>query len=178
VARVLRDAGLATVLLDLLSPAEALVDDITRHHRFDVELLADRLGIAIDWLIRQPDTATLPIGLFGSSTCAGAALVVAAERPGDVAAIVSRGGRPDLAGRSLPKVTTPTLLIAGAHDEIVIALNEEARAAMHADVRLQIVPGASHLFEEPGTLERVADLTRDWFVAHVGRAARLRSHSA
>lgn len=178
VAHVLRGSGLATLMLDLLSPAEAQVDDITRHHRFDIDLLAERLGVAIDWMKHERDTAGLPIGLFGASTGGGAALVVAADRPDDIAAVVSRGGRPDLAGRSLRLVKAPTLLIVGGHDDIVLALNEEARAAMQSDVRLQVIPGATHLFEEPGALEHVADLARDWFLAHVGRAARRRSHSA
>jgi dienelactone hydrolase len=175
VARVLRDAGLATLLLDLLSPTEALVDDITRHHRFDVELLADRLAGAIEWLDAQRETAGLSVGLFGAGACGGAALVAAAKRPDRIAAVISRGGRPDLAGRSLAKVEAPTLLIVPEHDDAMIALNQEARAAMQADVRMQIVPGATHLFEERGALERVADLARDWFVAHVARAARRRN---
>jgi putative phosphoribosyl transferase len=173
VARVLRDAGFATLLLDLLSPEEEQVDDVTRHHRFDIDMLAERLVAALDWLNVERDTAGLPVGLFGASTGGGAALVVASARPDRVAAVVSRGGRPDLAGRALPNVEAPTLLIVGGNDHVVITLNEEARAAMRAEVRMEIVPGATHLFEEPGALERVADLARDWFVAHVGREARL-----
>ena len=173
VARVLRDAGFATLLLDLLSAEEEQVDEVTRHHRFDIDMLAERLVAALDWLNVEHDTAKLPVGLFGASTGGGAALVAASARPDRVAAVVSRGGRPDLAGRALPNVEAPTLLVVGGNDEVVIGLNEDARAAMHAEVRLEIVPGATHLFEEPGTLERVADLARDWFLAHVGRPGRL-----
>ncbi len=176
VAATLRQAGLATLLLDLLSPAEEEVDEVTRLHRFDIAMLADRLIVTIDWLRSQPDTADLPIGLFGASTGAGAALVAAAERPVQVAAVVSRGGRPDLAGDALPRVEAPTLLIVGSQDDVVIDLNERARDHMHADVRLEIVPGATHLFEEPGALERVAALARDWFLQHLpvahGHSAR------
>jgi len=135
-------------------------------------MLAERLVAALDWLNVEHDTAALPVGLFGASTGGGAALAVAAARPDRIAAVVSRGGRPDLAGRALPNVQAPTLLIVGENDQVVIRLNEEARAAMGAEVRLEIVPGATHLFEEPGALERVADLARDWFLAHVGRKSR------
>jgi len=178
VARVLRDAGFATLLLDLLSAEEEQVDDVTRHHRFDIDMLAERLVAALDWLNVERDTAKLPVGLFGASTGGGAALVAATARPDRIAAVVSRGGRPDLAGHALPNVEAPTLLIVGGNDDVVIGLNEEARAAMRAEVRLEIVPGATHLFEEPGTLERVADLARDWFLAHVGREARQRRKPA
>ena len=178
VALSLRQAGLATLLLDLLSPAEEAVDEVTRLHRFDIAMLADRLIVAVDWLRSQPDTADLPIGLFGASTGAGAALVAAAERPVQVAAVVSRGGRPDLAGEALARVEAPTLLIVGSRDDVVIDLNERARDHMHGDVRLEIVPGATHLFEEPDALERVAALARDWFVQHLpvthGSSARTR----
>jgi putative phosphoribosyl transferase len=167
VAATLRQAGLATLLLDLLSPAEEEVDEVTRLHRFDIAMLADRLIVTIDWLRSQPDTAELSIGLFGASTGAGAALVAAAERPVQVAAVVSRGGRPDLAGEALPRVEAPTLLIVGSLDDVVIELNERARAHMHGDVRLEIVQGATHLFEEPGTLERVAALARGWFLQYL-----------
>ncbi len=167
VARILRDAGLATLLIDLLSPEEERVDEITRQHRFDIQMLADRLVATIDWLSQQPDTHNLPIGLFGASTGGGAALVAAAERPERVTAVVSRGGRPDLADRALPRVQAPTLLIVGGRDQIVIDLNEQARQRMRAEVRLEIVPGATHLFEEPGALEKVADLARDWFSTHL-----------
>ena len=167
VARVLREAGLGTLLLDLLSPSEERVDDVTRHHRFDIPMLADRLVNAIDWLAAQPDTRDLPVGLFGASTGGGAALAAAARRPARVRAVVSRGGRPDLAADLLPLVEAPTLLIVGGRDEVVIALNEQARDRMRAaEVRLEIVPGATHLFEEPGAMEKVAALAREWLVLH------------
>jgi dienelactone hydrolase len=167
VARVLRDAGLGTLLLDLLSREEEDVDEVTRHYRFDIDLLATRLVAAIDWLQAEAETAGLRIGLFGASTGAAAALVAAADRPRQVGAVVSRGGRPDLANDALPHVDAPTLLIVGERDDVVIALNERARARMHAEVRLEIIPGATHLFEEPGALESVAVLARDWFLAHL-----------
>src|SRR3954463_830385 len=147
VARVLRDAGLATLLLDLLSPNEEEVDEITRHHRFDIPMLADRLVATIDWMKTESKIAALPVGLFGASTGGGAALVAAAQRPARVAAVVSRGGRPDLADGALPLVKAPTLLLVGGFDEVVIELNEEARDQMRAEVRLEIIPGATHLFE-------------------------------
>jgi len=171
VARALRDSGLGTLLLDLLSSTEEEVDEITRHHRFDIAMLADRLVLAIDWLAAEETTATLPVGLFGASTGGGAALVAAAERPRRVSAVVSRGGRPDLAGEALARVEAPTLLLVGGRDDVVIQLNERARARMHADVRLEIVPGATHLFEEPGALEQVAAAARDWFLLHLPRTA-------
>lgn len=164
VARAFRDAGLATFLLDLLSPAEERVDEVTRHHRFDIGMLAERLVAAIDWLGENPDTSGLPVGLFGASTGGGAALVAAARRPGRVSAVVSRGGRPDLAGEALPRVEAPTLLIVGGLDEAVIELNEIAREQMQTYVRTVIVPGATHLFEEPGTLDEVARHAREWFI--------------
>jgi dienelactone hydrolase len=163
VARVLRDAGFATLLLDLLSPREEEVDEVTRHLRFDIRMLAERLVATIDWLESEASTTALNVGLFGASTGGGAALVAAAERPQRVGAVVSRGGRPDLAGDSLPKVRAPTLLIVGERDEMVIELNEQARRQMRTEVRLEIVPGATHLFEEPGALEEVARLARHWF---------------
>jgi putative phosphoribosyl transferase len=170
VARTLREAGLGTLLLDLLSRTEEEIDEVTRHHRFDIRMLADRLVVAIDWLGAQPDTASLPVGLFGASTGGGAALVAAAERPRRVAAVVSRGGRPDLAGDALPRVQAPTLLIVGGRDDVVIELNEQARSQMRADVEMVIVPGATHLFEERGALEHVAAAARDWLVTYA-RAA-------
>src|SRR5687768_12806326 len=174
VARVLRESGLGTLLLDLLSPSEEQIDDVTRHHRFDIPMLADRLVIAIDWLAAQPPTRDLPIGLFGASTGGGAALVAAARRPARVRAVVSRGGRPDLATDSLPLVEAPTLLIVGGRDETVIALNARARARMRAaEVHLEIVPGATHLFEEPGALEKVAELAREWLVLHCSNEHRV-----
>jgi dienelactone hydrolase len=168
VARVLREANLATLLIDLLTEDEEEVDLRTTRLRFDIGLLARRLVGATDWLVQSPDTEQLRIGYFGASTGAGAALVAAAERPDEVGAIVSRGGRPDLAGDALPLVKAPTLLIVGGNDEPVIGMNEEALARMRAEKRLQIVPGASHLFEEPGALEEVARLATVWFARHLG----------
>ena len=172
VARVFRDAGLGTLLLDLLSRREEDVDEVTRHYRFDIAMLADRLVAAIDWLQREPETSELPVGLFGASTGGGAALVAAAKKPDRVNAVVSRGGRPDLAGAALPRVEAPTLLIVGGRDDVVISLNEQARAAMTGEVRLEIVPGATHLFEERGALEQVASLAREWFLSHLHHPAR------
>jgi putative phosphoribosyl transferase len=169
VARLLRNEKLGTLLLDLLSPEEEEIDEVTRHHRFDIQMLADRVVSAIDWIAAEPDTRALSLGLFGASTGAAAALVAAAEKPGRVTAVVSRGGRPDLAAEALARVEAPTLLIVGQRDEVVIDLNKSARDKMHAEVRLVIVPGATHLFEEPGALERVADLAGDWFVTHVAQ---------
>ena len=163
VADELRRGGLATLLVDLLTPDEELRDDRTRELRFDIGLLADRLVGAIDWLAAEAPTRTLPVGLFGASTGGGAALVAAALEPNRVAAVVSRGGRPDLAGEALPEVRAPTLLIVGERDESVIALNKRAMAQMAAPVHLEIVPTATHLFEEPGTLAAVARLAKDWF---------------
>ena len=168
VAGVLREANLATLLIDLLTEDEEEVDLRTTRLRFDIGLLARRLVGATDWLVQNPDTEQLRIGYFGASTGAGAALVAATERPDEVGAIVSRGGRPDLAGDALPLVKAPTLLIVGGNDEPVIGMNEEALARMRAVKRLQIVPGASHLFEEPGALEEVARLATVWFARHLG----------
>ena len=167
VARALREAGLATLLIDLLTPDEERVDLRTGHLRFDIELLAERLAGATDWLIEDPDTSNLLIGYFGASTGAGAALVAAADRPQEVGAIVSRGGRPDLAGDALPLVETPTLLIVGGNDVPVIGMNEEALGRLRAVKRLEIVAGATHLFEEPGALEEVARLAVGWFGRHL-----------
>jgi putative phosphoribosyl transferase len=164
VAERLRAAGLATLLIDLLTEQEEVIDSRTAHLRFDIGLLADRLVGAIDWLAQDRRTAGLPVGLFGASTGGGAALVAAARRPERVAAVVSRGGRPDLAGAALPAVRTPTLLIVGGDDDVVISLNEQALARLGAPAKeLVIVPGASHLFEEPGKLEEVARLAAAWF---------------
>jgi putative phosphoribosyl transferase len=171
VAEVLREGGLATLLVDLLTTEEEAVDVRTRHLRFDIGLLAERLVGAIDWLGEQAETRALRVGLFGASTGGGAALVAAAERPERVGAVVSRGGRPDLAGDALPLVRAPTLLIVGEWDEPVIDLNERARDHMRAEVRLEIVPRATHLFEEPGALEEVARLARAWLVRHLAPAA-------
>jgi dienelactone hydrolase len=168
VAQVLRDAGLATLLIDLLTPYEEEVDLRTGHHlRFDIGLLAERIAGATDWLVQKPDTQDLRIGYFGASTGAGAALVAAAYRPAEVGAVVSRGGRPDLAGDALPLVEAPTLLIVGGNDAPVIVMNEEAMERMRAEKRLEIVPGATHLFEEPGTLEVVAHRAAGWFVRYL-----------
>jgi dienelactone hydrolase len=167
VAATLQESGLATLLLDLLTPEEETVDLRTRHLRFDIELLAQRLVSTTDWLARERETRNLPIGYFGASTGGGAALVAAAQRPELVRAVVSRGGRPDLAGDALPHVRAPTLLIVGGSDVPVIDMNEDAMARMRAEVRLEIVAGATHLFEEPGKLEEVARLARDWFIQHL-----------
>jgi putative phosphoribosyl transferase len=163
VAGVLQQGGFATLLLDLLTEQEDIVDQVTRQLRFDIPLLAERLTGAVDWLRSEPATDHLPIGLFGASTGAGAALIAAAARPDAVRAVVSRGGRPDLAGDALPQVGAPTLLIVGGRDEQVITLNEQAQAQMRAQTELSIVPGATHLFEEPGTLELVAQRALEWF---------------
>lgn len=167
VAGVLQEAGLATLLMDLLTAEEEVADRRTAHLRFNIGLLAERLAGATDWLGSEPSTGRLRVGHFGASTGGGAALAAAAARPEAVAAVVSRGGRPDLAGPALPRVRAPTLLIVGGDDVPVIGMNEEARAQMRAEVRMEIVPGASHLFEEPGTLEQVARLARDWFLNHL-----------
>lgn len=169
VAEALDDAGLATLLLDLLTREEESIDQFTREFRFDIPRLGRRVVAAVDWALDQPGVRELPIGFFGASTGAAAALIAAAERPGRAAAVVSRGGRPDLAGRALPKVQAPTLLIVGGHDEPVIELNEQAIKQMRAEARLEIVPGATHLFEEPGTLENVSRLAIDWFRRHLTR---------
>jgi putative phosphoribosyl transferase len=165
VARTLNNAGLATLLFDLLTPNEERIDSYTAEFRFNIELLAERLSHTTKWTRAQSDTRELGICYFGSSTGAAAALVAAAEFP-EIAAVVSRGGRPDLAGDALPKVRAPTLLIVGGKDEVVIRLNEQAQREMRAEVKLEIVPGASHLFEEPGALDRVAKLATDWLLRH------------
>ena len=167
VARTLNDAGLATLLFDLLTPEEEAVDVYTREHRFDIGLLAERLVYVTKWAKQQKLTRDLSIGYFGSSTGGAAALVAAAELPTDIGAVVSRGGRPDLASDCLPKVKAATLLIVGGEDHVVINLNEQARAQMRCEVKIEIVTGATHLFEEPGTLEQVAKLASDWFVLHI-----------
>ena len=168
VARTLNHAGLGTLLFDLLTPGEEQIDTYTREHRFNIGLLAERLLYATRWARKQKETRDLRIGYFGSSTGGAAALVAAAELPQDIGAVVSRGGRPDLAGDALPKVEAPTLLVVGGNDDIVIELNEMARDQMKCEVKLEIVPGATHLFEEPGALEKVAKLASDWFVHHIG----------
>ncbi len=168
VAQALRGAGLATLLIDLLTPEEEEVDLHTRHLRFDVGLLAERLVGVTDWLVQDPRTHNLCVGYFGASTGAGAALVAAAERSGVVGAVVSRGGRPDLAGEALPCVAAPTLLLVGGEDHPVIGMNREALERLRAEKELKIVPGATHLFEEPGKLEEVAQLAAGWFTRHLG----------
>ena len=167
VARALRERGLATLLIDLLTPDEEEADLRIGQLRFDVGLLARRLAAATDWLEREEETRNLRIGYFGASTGAGAALVAAAERPRGVGAVVSRGGRPDLAGDALSLVEAPTLLIVGGEDEPVIRMNAEALERLHAEKRLEIVSGAGHLFEEPGTLEEVARLAAGWFTRYL-----------
>ena len=164
VAEVLNDAGLATLLFDLLTPAE----EQDRANVFDIDLLAGRLIGATRWLAGRDDTSALPVGYFGASTGGGAAVAAAADPRVTVAAVVSRGGRPDLAGPALARISAPTLLIVGARDPDVVALNRQAQKAMSsAECALAIVPGATHLFEEPGTLEAVAALARNWFVDHM-----------
>jgi dienelactone hydrolase len=172
VAAMLRQAGLATLLFDLLTPTEEAVDSVTRELRFDIRLLADRVEAATAWLKEQPSVGDLKLGYFGASTGAAAALVAAAERPEDVAAVVSRGGRPDLAEPYLPRVQAPTLLIVGEWDEPVIEMNRQAMAHLGGTKELVIVPGASHLFEEPGRLEEVARLASGWFTRHLRRPAQ------
>jgi dienelactone hydrolase len=170
VARVLQQAGLATLLIDLLTRDEEAVDARTAQLRFDIGLLAERLVGATDWLGQDPRTRSLRLGYFGASTGAGAALVAAAERPDQVGAVVSRGGRPDLAGPALRRVRAPTLFIVGGDDVPVIRLNREALRAMGAaETRLVIVEGATHLSEEPGALEEVARLAADWLTCHLSR---------
>jgi len=171
VARTLNNARLATLLFDLLTPEEEAIDLRTREHRFNISLLADRLVHATKWAKQQEQTRDLRIGYFGSSTGGAAALVAAAELRQDVGAVVSRGGRPDLAGDALPNVRAPTLLIVGGEDHVVIDLNEKARAQMRCEVKIDIIPGATHLFEEAGALEQVAKLASDWLVSHLGGKA-------
>jgi putative phosphoribosyl transferase len=167
VARTLNDVGLATLLFDLLTQEEEAIDTQTRELRFNIQLLAERLVHATKWAKQQEETRDLRIGYFGSSTGGAAALVAAVELPQNIGAVVSRGGRPDLAGEALPKVKAPTLLIVGGNDDIVIELNEQARDKMRCEVKLEIVPGATHLFEEAGALEQVAKLANDWFLLHL-----------
>jgi putative phosphoribosyl transferase len=170
VAQTLREAGLATLLIDLLTSEEEKVDLQTRHLRFDIRLLVERIVGATDWLAQNPDTRNLQVGYFGASTGAGGALVAAAERPEKVGAVVSRGGRPDLAGEALSRVAAPTFLIVGGEDRPVIGMNQEALAQMRVEKKLEIVPGATHLFEEPGKLEEVARLAAGWFTCYLGSA--------
>jgi putative phosphoribosyl transferase len=166
VAEQLNAAGLGTLLMDLLTLDEERIDEVTRELRFDIDLLARRVAQVVQWAKDQAELANVKIGLFGSSTGAAAALVAAADSS-DVAAVVSRGGRPDLAGHALRHVSCPTLLIVGGDDDVVIELNEEAKARMVCPTELVVVPGATHLFEEPGTLEQVAELASAWFVKYL-----------
>ncbi len=165
VADVLNDAGFATLLFDLLTPAE----EASRANVFDIALLARRLVGVVGWLVSHADTAGLPVGFFGASTGAGAALRAAADPGVDIKAVVSRGGRPDLAGEWLARVDAPTLLIVGGRDEVVLGLNRQAQQAIPVECRIRVIPGATHLFEEPGALEVVAELARDWFLRHLAR---------
>ena len=169
VAQTLQEGGLATLLFDLLTASEEEIDLQTRHLRFDIHLLAQRTSGVLEWVETQPYDYGSRAGLFGSSTAAAAALIAAAEWPQMAHAVVSRGGRPDLAGPALPKVQAPTLFIVGGNDEAVIQLNEQALKQMQAgeDKKMVVVPGASHLFQEPGTLEYAARLARDWFLTHL-----------
>jgi putative phosphoribosyl transferase len=170
VAEFLETNRFGTLLLDLLTREEESVDIHTREHRFDIDLLGRRVVLATDWAQDRPDLRQLPIGYFGASTGAAAALIGAAVRPTVARAVVSRGGRPDLAGGALPKVQAPTLLLVGGDDEPVIEMNRDAMKQMRAPVELEIVPGATHLFEEPGTLDRVMDLASNWFRRHLEAA--------
>lgn len=167
VAHALREGGLATLLIDLLTSEEEAIDLQTAHLRFDIPRLAQRLIRTTDWLTECPETHHLNIGYFGASTGSGAALMAAAERPQAVRAVVSRGGRPDLAGEALSRVQAPTLLIVGGEDFPVIEMNRSAMTQLRGKKHLEIVPGATHLFEEPGALEEVARLAREWFESHL-----------
>lgn len=169
VARVIRDGGAGTLLFDLLTREEEAIDTLTRRLRFDISLLAQRLVEVTNWVARKPETSRLRAGYFGSSTGGGAALVAAVALADKVGAVVSRGGRPDLAGDALPLVKAPTLLIVGGRDDQVIKLNQEALAELRCEKKLEIVPGATHLFEEPGSLEDVARLATAWFVRHLSK---------
>jgi pimeloyl-ACP methyl ester carboxylesterase len=174
VADVLLHSRLATLMLDLLTQDEERVDQVTAEFRFDIPFLGSRAIAAVDWATMHPSTATLPLGLFGASTGAAAALIAAAERSSIVRAVVSRGGRPDLASAALDRVTAPTLLIVGGRDEVVLQLNRQALERLRGEKQLVVVPGATHLFEEPGALNQVAQLATDWFMTH---STELESHN-
>ncbi|MFE9126613.1 dienelactone hydrolase family protein [Streptomyces sp. NPDC007148] len=169
-AAELHKAGLGTLLLDLLSEREEREDAATARHRFDIPMLSRRLGAALEWLAQEPNTRNLPAGLFGASTGAAAALMAAAEQPERVYAVVSRGGRPDLAGDALERVTAPVLLVVGGADEAVLGLNREAAERLSAPHEIHVVPGATHLFPEPGALEEVAEVAGQWFLDHLEKA--------
>jgi putative phosphoribosyl transferase len=172
VAHLFNQAGLATLLFDLLTPEEEPEDIYTARYRFNIALLAERLVHATQWTRNQRPTSDLPIGYFGSSTGGAAALVAAAARPHDINAVVSRGGRPDLAGDALARVQAPTLLIVGGHDKVVLELNKQAQQKMRCEVKLEIILGATHLFEEPGALDRVAQLASNWFRHHAAEQSK------
>ena len=176
VAGLLNGSGFSTLLFDLLSEAEARVDEYTAEHRFDIPLLAKRLTATVDWLGKQPGQARRPIGLFGASTGAAAALITASERPGVIAAVVSRGGRPDLAMAAIPAVKAPTLLIVGGRDAGVLVLNRRAAEVLRAPHEIAVVDGATHLFEEPGALDEVARLAGEWFGRYFVRARAAPAH--
>lgn len=177
VAGVLEAGGFATLLADLLTREEEALDQYTRQYRFDIALLGRRVVDAVDWAQEQPELRRLPAAFFGASTGAAAALIAAAERPGITRAVISRGGRPDLAGEALPRVQAPTLLIVGGKDPVVIDLNQDAVRRMHAPLKLQIVPGATHLFEEPGALEEVARLATAWCQRYLGQQMQMRKQA-
>lgn len=170
VAKTLNEGGVATLLLDLLTKEEAAIDAETHHLRFDIGLLADRLVSVIEWIGSRRDLANMRIGLFGASTGAAAALVAAGDRGAGISAVVSRGGRPDLAIEELPRVTAPTLLIVGGRDQLVKEMNEQVLGYLRGTKALKVIPGATHLFEEPGALEEVARLANEWFTRHLGRS--------
>jgi putative phosphoribosyl transferase len=176
VAESLNEAGLATLLIDLLVEDEDTDDDGPRHPKWDIEMLSKRLAQTQEWTADDPELGDLPVGYFGASTGAGAALAAAARDPERIAAVVSRGGRPDLAGDQLRRVKAPTLLIVGSRDTQVLELNQQAAGRMTNEVRIAVVPGATHLFPEPGALSQVAQLASDWFTTHM-TAARQRSQS-
>jgi putative phosphoribosyl transferase len=167
VAQTLSRSGLSTLLVDLLTPGEDKIDRQTQHLRFDIGLLALRLTAAIDWLANNPSTSNLRTGLYGASTGAAAAIVATVARPNRISAIVSRGGRVDLAGQALSQVRAPTMLIVGGNDQAVVRLNRDAFGVMRTLKAMEVIPGATHLFEEPGAMERVSTMTRDWFVQYL-----------